>query len=51
LPVFPDPHPPVPRAFAQISALAKELLAVTAIFSLFALFSTWSGVPVEELAG
>lgn len=25
----------------------KELLAVTAIFSLFALFSTWSGVPVE----
>lgn len=26
---------------------AKELLAVTAIFSLFALFSTWSGVPVE----
>ena len=24
----------------------KELLAVTAIFSLFALFSTWSGVPV-----
>lgn len=23
----------------------KELLAVTAIFSLFALFSTWSGVP------
>ncbi len=27
--------------------LRKELLAVTAIFSLFALFSTWSGVPVE----
>ncbi|ELY2747652.1 sensor histidine kinase [Cronobacter sakazakii] len=25
----------------------KELLAVTAIFSMFALFSTWSGVPVE----
>lgn len=25
----------------------RELLAVTAIFSLFALFSTWSGVPVE----
>jgi len=25
----------------------KELLGVTAIFSLFALFSTWSGVPVE----
>ena len=25
----------------------KELLAVTAIFSLFALFSTWSGVQVE----
>lgn len=25
----------------------QELLAVTAIFSLFALFSTWSGVPVE----
>ena len=25
----------------------KELLAVTAIFSLFALFSTWSGVRVE----
>jgi len=25
----------------------KELLAVTAIFSLFALFSTWSGVHVE----
>ncbi|MCP6519305.1 sensor histidine kinase, partial [Klebsiella pneumoniae] len=25
----------------------KELLAVTAIFSLFALFSPWSGVPVE----
>ncbi|MDO2450411.1 sensor histidine kinase [Enterobacter vonholyi] len=25
----------------------KELLAVTAIFSLFALFSTWSGVPIE----
>lgn len=24
----------------------KELLAVTAIFSLFALFSTWSGVPL-----
>ncbi|MCQ8811761.1 histidine kinase, partial [Escherichia coli] len=24
----------------------KELLAVTAIFSLFAMFSTWSGVPV-----
>ena len=26
---------------------AKELLAVTAIFSMFALFSTWSGVHVE----
>ncbi|WP_312978097.1 sensor histidine kinase [Atlantibacter sp.] len=25
----------------------RELLAVTAIFSMFALFSTWSGVPVE----
>ena len=25
----------------------KELLGVTAIFSMFALFSTWSGVPVE----
>lgn len=25
----------------------KELLAVTFIFSMFALFSTWSGVPVE----
>lgn len=25
----------------------KELLAVTVIFSLFAIFSTWSGVPVE----
>lgn len=25
----------------------KKLLAVTAIFSMFALFSTWSGVPVE----
>jgi len=25
----------------------KELLAVTALFSMFALFSTWSGVPVE----
>ncbi|EOI5726667.1 LytS/YhcK type 5TM receptor domain-containing protein [Cronobacter malonaticus] len=25
----------------------KELLAVSAIFSMFALFSTWSGVPVE----
>jgi two-component system LytT family sensor kinase len=25
----------------------KELLAVTVLFSLFALFSTWSGVPVE----
>lgn len=25
----------------------QELLAVTALFSLFALFSTWSGVPVE----
>lgn len=25
----------------------KELLAVTAIFSMFALFSTWFGVPVE----
>lgn len=25
----------------------KELLAVTAIFSMFALFSTWSGVRVE----
>ncbi|XPE42440.1 LytS/YhcK type 5TM receptor domain-containing protein [Shigella flexneri] len=29
----------------------KELLAVTAIFSLFALFSTWSGVPGRRLAG
>ena len=26
---------------------AKELLAVTVIFSMFAIFSTWSGVPVE----
>ncbi|HDG1708977.1 TPA: sensor histidine kinase [Kluyvera ascorbata] len=25
----------------------KELLAVTVIFSMFAIFSTWSGVPVE----
>ena len=25
----------------------KELLGVTAIFSMFALFSTWAGVPVE----
>ncbi|MEX3020130.1 LytS/YhcK type 5TM receptor domain-containing protein [Kluyvera sp. STS39-E] len=25
----------------------KELLAVSVIFSLFAIFSTWSGVPVE----
>lgn len=25
----------------------RELLAVTGLFSLFALFSTWSGVPVE----
>lgn len=30
---------------AQVGALPKELLAVTAIFSLFALFSTGSGVP------
>ncbi len=29
----------------------KELLAVTAIFSLFALFSTGSGVPVEGSPG
>ena len=26
---------------------AKELLAVSVIFSMFAIFSTWSGVPVE----
>ena len=25
----------------------KELMAVTVIFSMFAIFSTWSGVPVE----
>lgn len=25
----------------------KELMALTALFSMFALFSTWSGVPVE----
>lgn len=25
----------------------KELLAVTVIFSMFAIFSTWSGVPIE----
>lgn len=25
----------------------KERLALTALFSMFALFSTWSGVPVE----
>jgi two-component system LytT family sensor kinase len=47
LPVLPHSHSPVSRAVAQISHSPKELLAVTAIFSLFALFSTWSGVPVE----
>jgi two-component system LytT family sensor kinase len=34
------------RELLHKSAHPKELLAVTAIFSL-ALFSTWSGVPVE----
>ncbi len=47
LPVLSHPYPPVSRTVAQVGALPKELLAVTAIFSLFALFSTWSGVPVE----
>lgn len=36
------------RALLHKSAhTPRELLAVTALFSLFALFSTWSGVPVE----
>lgn len=35
------------RELLHKSAHSPKLLAVTAIFSLFALFSTWSGVPVE----
>ncbi|XNM60370.1 hypothetical protein ACLK1T_21765 [Escherichia coli] len=47
LPVLSHPYPPFRELLHKSAHYPKELLAVTAIFSPFALFSTWSGVPVE----